>query len=181
MAKAAGSGYRSPINLNLSQLPTSTDPAIFNALLDVYNAIHILNAALDSIRENIFGDNKDMAPDESMRFIRTLWLPTTETVVVGDCVRWNGNGEGVRLGQATSTTMFVLSAGEPGDIVHLGIGPAVIKIEGAPVGKYYWVSDDNTPVRGKILDTGELDYSCIIGRCFHPDYILFNPPGYNTK
>lgn len=181
MAKSAGQGYKSNINLNLSQLPTSTDPALFNALIEVHNALHILNAGLDSITNNIFGGNKDMAPDESMRFIRTIWVPANEPITIGSCVRWSGDDNTqVRKGQATSTTGFALSeATEEGDLVQVGFGPAIIKLDGAPAGKYYHTTNDD-PVRGQLLDTGFGD-SCIIGRAFTTNYILFCPGWYNPK
>lgn len=189
MAKA-GQGYKSDLNLGLSQTPKSSNPEIFNDLIEIYNATHTLNAAQSALTDKIFGLDKDAAPDESMPCIRSVWLPVDEAVEVGNCLRWNGSGDALHKGQRTSTTMIALTAAtpsvdDPKPIIRVGFGPFVLKVDDLTAGTYMWTTDGgdslSNPYRGLLLQSGTLDNSCIVGRCFINGYLLFCPGWYSKK
>lgn len=190
MAEGAGKGYKSALNIGLSQMPKTTNPDVFNDLLEAYNAIHILNASQDSLINSLYSPEKTSAPDEAMKFIRSVWLPAKEKIDIGNCVRWSDDGEGIWKGHAASTTGLALTSAEPTEddplpLVHVGYGPAVIKIDDLTVGTYVWTTDDHgsmgNPYRGQLITSSKLKYSAIMGRCFTPGYLMFCPGWYNPK
>lgn len=192
MAKGSGRGYVSSLDIGLSQTPETTNPDVFNDLLQAYNAIHILNASQSAIVDAVYGNDQDAKPDVSMKFIHAVWLPAGEDIAVGNCVRWSGsdNGQYLWKGHAFSSTGIALTEGaitteEPHPLVKVGFGPAMLAIDGLTVGTYIWTTDDHgslgDPYRGQLIQSNKLKYSCIVGRCFTPGYLLFCPGWYNTK
>lgn len=190
MAKGAGGGYKSAINIGLSQTPKTTNPDIFNDLLESYNAIHILNASQDSIVEALYGNDEDATPDVNMKFIRSFWTVAAEKIDVGNCVRGSHSLGGVVKGHRFSTTGFALTSAEPTTEnphppIRVGFGPATIKLDGLISGDTIWTTDGgdslSDPYRGQLIQSGSLKNSAVMGKCFMDGYLIFCPGWYNSK
>lgn len=87
------SGYSSDLNIRLGQMPEIKDsPAVFNELQGVYNAIHLLNAALNDVRRNFAAVDRSTPGWESFTFEgRSFWAPAANNVKAGDLVTMEGS------------------------------------------------------------------------------------------
>lgn len=179
MAASAGKGYKSNIDIQLSQLPKTTDAAIFNDLTEAYNAIHILNASVDSVINGLYKPDKDLNPDEAMKFIRSFWAEASEDIEIGCCVRWADGGDSVRKGHAGAWTGFSLTDAKEGDLIQVAYGPAILQLDGIKAGDWIWTTDsrgdDENEFRGKLLEAGTLDGSAKMGRALVNGWVMFMP------
>lgn len=186
----AGKGYRSPINLRLPQTPTVEDPQMFGEMLQVYNAIHMLNAYLDQLRLVLEGGDPEEAPSESLRFLRGFWAEAGEDIPEGNIVSMK-NGK-VRKGADKSVgfqnffTGLSLSEAKQGEKVRFGVGPAIVKVPGFTAGQWCWAPVVNeqgagqiSPTRPKGVDEDDGDeyflQSTIVGRCLIDEYVVLIP------
>lgn len=190
MAKGSGRGYVSALDIGLSQTPQTTNPDVFNDLLEAYNAIHILNATQDTIVNKIFSPDEDATPDEAMPFIRSIWVHAAEAIDIGNCVRPASGGSTFRKGHMTSITGLALTAAtptteDPNPMFKIGFGPAIFKIDDLTAGTYMWTTDGGDsladPYRGQLIQSNKLKNSCIVGRCIMNGYLIFCPGWFNTK
>lgn len=175
MTKPLGPGYKSDINLPLPQLPRSTDPAIFNELIDVYNSVHTLNASRQQLTDQLYNTDPDAPYPEQMRFSTSLWLPATEPISQGSICAFVSTGA-IKGIAGPRTTMALSSAVEAGEPVKLGFGPAIIELPGSAFGSYYY--SHPTEFRGQLLSS-VIKGSIRVAWCFTPGYVLFAPNWFN--
>lgn len=149
--------YLSRVNLDLPVQPITQDKEDFSNLLPVYNAIHILSWAQEQNWENFESGDDTKKPNEAMKFLRWFYGKCAVTIKKGDvisCIRraraYNPDTEdfGViegwvpgapanytaDVGSPTGTlgmgtVGFALTDAAPGELVQIGIGPAVIEVE----------------------------------------------------
>jgi hypothetical protein len=188
--KNAGKGYKSDLNIHLSQVPKSSNPDIFNDLVELYNAVHTLNAYMSSVVDSLYGNNKEANPAESMKFIRAIWVPAGEAIAIGNCVRYqDGNTGRVQKGHRYSTTGLALTEAiptvdDPYPLIRVGFGPAMIPMDGINAGDEVFTTDGGDsladPYRGQLITSGKLKNSCPVGKCMIPGYLLFCPGWYNN-
>lgn len=188
--KKAGKGYRSPINLRLPQTPTVEDPQMFSEMLQVYNAIHTLNAYLDQLRLALEGGDPEQEPSESMRFLRGFWAEAAEDIDESNIVSMR-NGK-VRKGADKSVgfqnffTGLSLTSAKQGEKVRFGVGPAIVKVPGFTAGQWAWAPVVNEQGAGQISatrpkgvdeDDGDEYFlqATIVGRCLIDEYVVLIP------
>lgn len=152
----------SDINIRLGQSPDIKDPALNYEFQLVFNALHLLSAYLNTLKDNLEsapGQN----PAESIRFRRRFWAPALQPIAIGAvcCAYGTGiiNGVGTnnplngvvdpavtvgstgsrrRFGLVQSTFYIALTAAEPGELVQLGVGPGVLQLTTAKCGQTIW-------------------------------------------
>lgn len=149
---ASISGYRSPVDLGIGQVPLTTDPDLFNQFTEVYNAIHLLNGYLDQLRIIAEGGGgAGQSPADAMPFNRFYVAPALQAITAGDPVcpssipGQNGIIKGALahdFGSTAPTSNFcgvALIDAAIGEDVRVGIGPACIEMPGAVSGQRIWV------------------------------------------
>lgn len=194
------SGYRSDLNIRLGQMPEIKDnPQVFTELQQVYNAIHLLNAALNDVRRNFADVERDTPGWESFTFEgRSFWAPAANNVKAGDLVTMKGSQfvQGIkghsedtilsyrciRWGRAVQTIRRVTSAVEfgmcledsSGGLAHIGWPAAIVEVSGIPVGElgYGRVTSSGDP---KIYSNAPYDNYYPVGRVVAPNAILLQP------
>lgn len=156
--------YTSNIDLKLGESPKTDDPKLFGDLVDVYNAIHLLSQYVDVVRESADkGSGGEGTPqEESLPFDKWFWAPAYQSIsagmictIVNTQRTWNGGfysvngvvrGAGTEYARAWPSlpdfirrniggTYIALSDASPGQEVQLGIGPAILKLDGLEVGE----------------------------------------------
>lgn len=160
-------GYRSPVDLGLGQVPLTTDPDIFNQMVEVYNAIHLLNQYLDQLRVVAEGGGgSGQTPEESMPFNRFFVGPAIQAIPIGSPVcPSNVTGEnGIILGAlanqftaANPTSNFcglALTSAAIGEDVRVGLGPASISMTGTLSGNVIWAYSSRATNGNKFGDAG---------------------------
>jgi len=152
--------YTSKINLGgLGEQPKTQDPALFPDMADIYNALHILTQVLSGVLPG-GGGSSGVPPTEAMRFLRSFQMPALVDISAGDLVtvfdareyaglkedfpfpmtsagviKGGGgflNAFGLYRGGITG---FALNDAEVGNMVDIGIGPAVVNVSGARAGQ----------------------------------------------
>lgn len=153
------SGYSSNLNLRIGQMPEIKDnPAIFSELQRIYNALHLLNASMDNLRDR--ATDRDTPPWESFSWEgRSFWAPAANNVGQGDLVKLEGSqwipgirgrsdeSEGFGLtcsgGRAWLDTTanaqafdfgFCVEGTEDG-LAHIAWPPFIVELEGVGVGE----------------------------------------------
>lgn len=150
--------YLSRIDIRLPSQPIITDPEDFGNFLPVYNAIHMLNSSLEQFWDNFESGDETKKPSEAMKFLRWFYAtcavrfkagdvvsavrrahaynPDTEEfgAIVGWCPGAPSNFT-LDAGQAPPTlgmgmVGFAMEDGEPGQLAKIGVGPAVVEVEG---------------------------------------------------
>lgn len=157
MAIASITGYRSPVNLGIGRLPLiqdQSDPALYEELVGMYNAIHLLNQYLDRLRTTAEGGGgSEQDPDVSAGFTRFFSMkalqPITEGNIVSPMVGSDGYVNGIlanslAAGALALNTGVALSSAGIGEDVRIGVGPAVIKVSGAQPGQQLWGINSRT-------------------------------------
>lgn len=155
-----------PLDIKLGESPNITDPAVNVEVQQIYNALHLLSNYMAALRENLESSD-GQTPAESIRFRRTFWAPAGQTIAVGAVVScfnsavFNGiysrnpvvggyDDSGVSVGSSGSRAFFnvdqisfgiAISAANPGELVHVGIGPGVLQFPGAKSGQLVWGVD----------------------------------------
>lgn len=176
-------GYRSPVNLGLPQIPQVEDPQMFTQLMLVYNAIHSLNAYLDSLRLALEGGDPTQKPSESMRFLRSFWIPAAGTITAGQVIAIR-DGKAVlgadkrTIGGKVSSylTGIAHSDAAEGEVVRFGVGPGVLEVSGFRAGGLVYsplVGEDKAggmfleePPKAAKIDT------IVIGHCFMDNFVM---------
>ena len=154
------------LKLPIGESPRAIRPDINREMQSVYNALHISNAYLTALREDIEGsDAQD--PSQSLKFRRTFAGIAGNTLKTGDLccvignrvyagvgtafysglinvpppyVRLNFNLTGLRTsaGERFTHVFVALSDADPENAVTVGVGPGVIKVEGIKCGALVW-------------------------------------------
>lgn len=150
MASSMG-GYRSPVDLGIGTVPLTTEPEVFNQMVEVYNAIHLLNQYLDQLRVVAEGGGgSGQTPEASMPFNRFFVAPALQNIAIGTPISpsnvtgQNGIVNGALANQYTGanpTSNFcglALTSAAIGEDVRVGIGPASISMAGALSGNIIW-------------------------------------------
>jgi hypothetical protein len=89
--------YSSDLNIRIGQMPEIKDnPQVFNELQQVYNALHLLNSAVSSLRGRggeCRPDNADdWEPWETFNFeCKSFWAPASNSVKQGNLVRFGSS------------------------------------------------------------------------------------------
>jgi hypothetical protein len=187
MANPAGSGYRSPLKLGLDQLPKTGDMTLFNEFVPIYNAIHILNAYLDSLRLTLEGGDPEKPPSEEFRFVRGFWLDAFENIPQGSIVTIRDGKIRLGCGKRTKVvgtshitdsflTGIAMGEGVTGEKVRIGIGPAILNVPGYEPDDEVWATPPGGDFAGQFLAT-HIDGAIRIGKAVSRDYIMI-PEAY---
>lgn len=146
MASSIG-GYRSPVDLGIGTVPLTTEPEVFNQMVEVYNALHLLNQYLDQLRIIAEGGGSGQSPEQSMPFNRFYVCTALQNIPIGTPVSpsnvggQNGAVSGALANQYTGanpTSNFcglALTAASIGDDVRVGVGPGTISMSGTSSGQ----------------------------------------------
>lgn len=141
--------YSSDIKLPIGQEPQIDDnEKIWPDMLDVYNAIHLLSQFTDSLIKNQTSGDSSQKPWEAIPFTRWFYEVVKNDVTVGTIVTPDANAGGYVLGapneavpvnyyQSTYGNGFVgvcLEDAKAGDICKIGMGPAILHVEGIELG-----------------------------------------------
>lgn len=192
MATPVGQGYRSPLNLDLGQLPKTQDPVLFQEMIPVYNAIHTLNAYLDRLRLSLEGGDPDKPPSEEMRFVRGFWADAGEDISQGKIITMIGGK--VRLGcgkrrRVIGTgavvdcfpTGIAMTEALEGEKVRFGIGPAILNVPGYKAGDQVYATPPGGSFAGDFLPDppGAVEGAVKIGLCVIDDYVMIVPDYLN--
>jgi hypothetical protein len=187
MATPAGTGYRSPLKLDLDQLPKTGDMTLFNEFVPIYNAIHILNAYLDSLRLTLEGGDSEKPPSEEFRFVRGFWLAAGEDIEQGSVVTVKAGkivlGCGKRTKVAGTThiidsflTGIAMSEALEGEKVRIGIGPAILNVPGYEADDEVWAQPPGGDFAGSFL-AEKIGGAIRVGKAVAKDYIMI-PEAY---
>ena len=156
--KSAGKGYKSPINLGLGQMPKTDNSDIFPEMVEVYNAIHLLNAYLDNLRDQFDIGKKGSPPDEQLPFKHGLWGRARTDIKAGEVVTYDGAADDIHLGviltmkrTAVPPYGFALTDAKEGEQVQMGIGPAIIKVGDIKRHEALWAGDPESGYAGKLI------------------------------
>lgn len=143
-------GYRSPVNLGLGRVPITQDPELFDEFTDVYNAIHLLNEYLDTLRTVASGGGSGQTPAETMPFNRFFVGKALVNIVGGQlvCPSPVSGENGMVLGPLPDgydtdlpNANFVgvaLTDAAAGEEFRVGVGPAVLEVPGTISGQVVW-------------------------------------------
>lgn len=146
MASSIG-GYRSPVDLGIGTVPLTTEPEVFNQMVEVYNALHLLNQYLDQLRIIAEGGGSGQSPEQSMPFNRFFVAKALQNIPIGTPVSpsnvsgQNGIVSGALANQYTGvnpTSNFcglALTAASIGDDIRVGVGPGTVSMAGALSGQ----------------------------------------------
>lgn len=154
--------YTSKIDLGgLGEQPKTTNPDVFGDMVDIVNAIHILAQWVSSVLPG-GGGGSGVPPAEAMRFLRSFQMPALVDITAGDLITvfdartWldfgiqpsefpfpadhpgvikGGGGRLEWAGQIRGgITGFALNGTTAGNMVDIGIGPAIVNVQGAKAG-----------------------------------------------
>lgn len=167
MASQIG-GYRSPVDLGIGQVPLTTDPDIFNQMVEVYNALHLLNQYLDQLRLVAEGGGgSGQSPEDSMPFSRFFVGPALQAITIGSPVSPSSvTGENGIINGALSNNFasaggttsnfcgLALTSAAIGEDVRVGVGPATISMAGALSGSIIWAYSSRATNGNKFNDAG---------------------------
>lgn len=141
-------GYRSPVDLGLARTPSLTDPEAFEELTGIYNAIHLLNEYLDSLRLVAEGGGSGQTPGETLAFNRFYVSKALQPISVGQLVAPSAGQDGSVKGglahyypSSTPSCNFAgiaLTSAATGENFRVGVGPATVAVAGAVVGSFVW-------------------------------------------
>ncbi|QHJ80713.1 MAG: hypothetical protein [Bacteriophage sp.] len=136
-------GYRSPVDLGIGTVPLTTEPEVFNQMVEVYNALHLLNQYLDQLRIIAEGGGSGQSPEQSMPFNRFYVCKAFQDIAIGTPVSpsnvggQNGAVNGALANQYAGpnpTSNFCglsLTAASIGDDIRVGVGPGTVSMAGA--------------------------------------------------
>lgn len=145
-------GYRSPVKLDIGQVPLTSEPELFEEFTAVYNSIHLLNAYLDQLRliAEGGGGGSGQTPEQTMPFNRFFVAKALQNITAGDVVSpssvsgQNGIVRGALSNDYSSTNptanfaSIALIDAAAGEDVRVGIGPAAITVPGANPAQLIW-------------------------------------------
>lgn len=169
--------------MGLPQVPQAANEEDFQQYLLIYNAIHMLNAYLDELRLTLEGGDPEAKPSETMRFLRSFWLPAKEPIDAGNVVALR-KGKVVKGADKTavgfSTNSFLtgiaLTTAETDEKVRFGVGPAVIEVPGFKAGGLVWAPLVGETGAGGMLaeeppDEADVE-TIVIGKCVSDNFIM---------
>lgn len=146
-------------NVGLPAVPDSSDPQLFSAFNQVYNAIRVLQGALDSYTGFGAGSDPstwpDITPFQSILLsnLDRYYCPCIDTITTGQLVHFfniGSNKSGARLANGIDATRPCMAystgnynTGDTGEFVLLGLHPFV---SGLVPGQLYYLA----PVFGGI-------------------------------
>lgn len=144
-------GYRSPVKLDIGQVPLTLEPELFQEFTGVYNSIHLLNAYLDQLRLIAEGGGgSGQAPSDSMPFNRFFVSTALQDITAGDIVSpssvpgQNGIVKGALANDYTTAaptsnfTGVALISAAIGEDVRVGVGPASLEFPPAVTSQRIW-------------------------------------------
>ena len=197
-------GYRSPVDLQLSRVPETTDPQLFAEFNDLYKAAHLLNQYLDQLRITAEGGGgSGVLPSDSMPFNRFYTTLTYVDALAGDplCPSAVPGQDGVIFGALASditaerpTSNFCgicLADAAAGTQVLVGVGPAILEFPGAVSGGLIWAYS-SLATNGNIFGdkglytfnpgpktiSGNEAYPMPVATCVRDGFVLFGPTLY---
>lgn len=178
MAKSAGSGYKSKVDIGLGRMPKMQDPVLYPEMVEIYNAIHTLNSYVDVVREGSEIGKKGETLDKQMPFKSGYWGIAYHDLKAGDQVCYTADGirKGVQMRSSSRTTLnwgIALNDAKEGEEVQMGVPPAVINVPGVKLNEViHGARIDRTEYAGSLL-RGELGdgRSAAIGLGILPDYV----------
>lgn len=159
----------SSINLRLGERPKTSDPKLNFELQGVYNALHILNAYLDNIRNELEGTDEG-TPADNLKFRRNFKAVAAQAVEAGDIVSlddtgkvvkgihrlggsysfgssgsvsyWQANGPGNRAEFNVKQDYWYVAVNKAaiGELVEVGTAGA-LELPGAKCGQTVWAAD----------------------------------------
>lgn len=176
-------GYRSPVDLGLPQIPQVQDQEQFTQLMLIYNALHGLNAYLDSLRLALEGGDPEQKPSETMRFLRSVWVPAAVDITAGNVLTINTGkahlgAHRMTIGGQTNSylTGIALTDAKVDEKVRFGIGPAVLEVAGFKAGMLVYAPLIGEDQAGKMFleappSAAGID-TVVIGHCFMDDFVM---------
>ena len=200
----------SPLNLGLGETPTYQNPQVTPELQKLYNAFHLLGDYMGVLRENL-ESVPGQTPDASIRFRRTFWATAAQDIAQGaicsaldigivngvltevtkadisDSLIYSGSTGNRNMWGVSALQFFVaLTAAAAGELVQLGEGPGVTRVEGLKCGGTLWAADSRS-IRS--FRPGELvAFQNVIGRdltdnggVYLENIILGNVPTFPTR
>ena len=190
------SGYNSPVDLGLGRVPQTGDPELFSEMTEVYNAIHLLAAYMDKVRAGATGGS-GADPAEAMPFARFFPGVALQAITAGDLVcpssitGENGIIKGGLAHLRTSSAPecnFVgvaLADAALGELVRVGVGPAIREVPGSLSGQRIWgyaglttsgVKAGNgqiyTTQPGALAVPGGTAYPLVVGVCVADGFVM---------
>lgn len=192
------SGYSSDLNIRLGQMPEIKDnPPVFNELQTVYNAIHLLNAALNDVRRNFAAVDRDTLAWESFTAEgRSFWAPAVNGIKAGDLVKLDDGAsqwtKGIKGTRAVISTGKLIcrdrfrSAGIPETVrtdarefgfcleettdglAHIAWPPFIVELQGLAVGSLAY----GTTSDGRIFNNAPTSNYFPVGRIVAPNALL---------
>lgn len=160
--------YDGLINLYLGETPKTTNSDVWNDMIEVYRAIHLLNAGFGEYSKTRGSGGPDKKPWEALAFERWFYEVAAEDITAGSIVtsvdflgsesvggsktQYTGIVRGAPMyalygfsGRGQSGTFTGASAGsglvgvaledcKKGALCKVGIGPAILKVEGIKPG-----------------------------------------------
>lgn len=86
--------YRSRVNIRISRTPPTDDDDIYPMMQEVYNALHILNANIDSAVDVLIPPEASKSPSESFGpRLNTFWAPAASNATRGRVVSMRSSGQ----------------------------------------------------------------------------------------
>lgn len=178
MAKSAGSGYKSKVDIGLGRMPKMQDPVLYPEMVEIYNAIHTLNSYVDVVREGNEIGKKGETIDKQMPFKAGYWGIAFQDLKAGDVVCYTSDGikKGIQMRSSRRATLnwgIALNDAKEGEEVQMGVPPAVINVPGVKLNEViHGAKTSQTKYAGSLL-RGELDEgdSAPIGLGILQDYV----------
>ena len=155
----------SSLDIRLGQSPNIQNPQLNSELQGVYNALHILNAYTEQLRQELEGTDSQ-TPSESLRFRRKFEAVAAQTITAGNVISPIPSGmvNGIMTSYPTWDSRFIWtpSSGVPprayyaqtpfvpmialtdasaGEIVSVGVPPGIIELPGAKCGQIIWAAN----------------------------------------
>lgn len=161
---ASISGYRSPVDLPIGQIPLTTDQELFPEMTDVYNAIHLINQYLDQLRTIAEGGGSGQTPVETLPFNRFFTATAIEPITAGMAISpspkagENGMIPGALMHSYTVTTplantcFVATTSGAAGQDIRVGVGPGAVALPGAVAGQLIWAYSNLATNAAHFLD-----------------------------
>lgn len=217
--------YEGFINLYLGETPKTTNNDVWNDMIEVYRAIHLLNAGFGEYSKTRGSGGPDKKPWEAMPFERWFYEIAAEDISAGSVVTsvnflgsssvggpqvqytgivkgapmyalygFSGRGQdGTFQGESAGSGMVgvALEDCKKGDLCKVGIGPAILKVDGIKPGdtvmayQFAWYQGEPNglipplinaeALRGPISKSFLPHGALVVGYGVAPDSVLIQP------
>jgi len=164
------------ISLGLAAVPDVDDPALFQAMMPVYNAIRNTMSAVDTYTGNSLVSNDEYATIDPYSHLLVqkgtiFFCKASETITVGHAVNiWDSSGARVR--KATSTNLpdaiALASAVAVGDTIPVCLFGLISVLSGLTAGAYYYPTATPGVISTTVLGNK-------IGKALSSSTLWFNP------